>query len=38
VGARETGLIGRREAVRRAGRTLRALAGMERAPAGHFFN
>jgi hypothetical protein len=38
VGAHETGLIGRSEAVRRAGRTLRTLASMERGPAGQFFN
>jgi len=38
VGARETGLIGRKEAVQRAGRTLRTLAGLERGPAGQFFN
>jgi hypothetical protein len=38
VGARETGLIGRREAVSRAGRTLATLQRMERGPGGQFFN
>ena len=32
VGARETGLITRKEAAKRAGRTLRTLAGLERGP------
>jgi hypothetical protein len=38
VGARETGLIGRREAVARASRTLATLQRMERGPGGQYFN
>ena len=38
VGAREAGVISDGEAVKRAGRTLRTLATMERGPAGQFFN
>ena len=38
VGARGAGVISDGEAVKRAGRTLRTLATMERGPAGQFFN
>jgi hypothetical protein len=38
LGAREVGLIGRREATTRMARTLATLARMERGPGGQFFN
>ena len=38
LGAREVGLIGRREATARMARTLATLARMERGPGGQFFN
>jgi hypothetical protein len=38
LGAREVGLIGRREATARMARTLATLAHMERGPGGQFFN
>ena len=38
LGAREVGLIGRREATARMARTLATLAHMERGPSGQFFN
>jgi hypothetical protein len=38
LGARQLGLIGRHEASARVARTLATLAGMERGPAGQFFN
>ena len=38
LGAREVGLIGRREATARMARTLATLARLERGPGGQFFN
>lgn len=38
LGAREIGLIGRREATARTARTLATLAHMQRGPSGQFFN